>query len=228
MLPVATTNSMSPVPRMGLRGSVVDRLITAIFQGEIRPGERMIVQKLAQRLNVSATPVREALVELESIGLIEMQPNRGAVCKQFDARQLREIYQIRRILEEEATREACPRIPVERLRNLETALNKLLADEKESAAWSQTAMQLDSELHSLILEHCGSFRLQHEIRRYGDLMQTIRQVVGNRDNLQRIAAAEHAAIVRALLAGKADDAAHAMADHINSTARGVEQLMFTR
>ena len=95
------------VPRGNIREVVVQRILAAVIRGEFPIGHRMVIQNLAEQFGVSATPVREALVELASIGIVENLPNRGAVMREFGVTQIREIYQLRRILEVEAVRTAC-------------------------------------------------------------------------------------------------------------------------
>jgi len=210
----------------GLRGDVVDQVIAAVFDGRIRAGDRLITQKLAEQLGVSATPVREALVELEAIGVVQLLPNRGAVCRPFGPHQLHEIYQVRRVLEVEATREAVGRIDEATLRELREAMTALLHRPDSDVQWSQEAAALDRRLHTLIAEHCGSDRLKHEIDRYNTFMQAIRRYVHNQQGIQRRALEEHLHIIDALLAKDTDAAADAMAAHLRSTANGVEALMF--
>ena len=93
-----------PVSRGNLRQQVTSRLMTGIFQGRFRSGQRLVVQNLASACQASPTPVREALVELASLGLVELLPNRGAVVQPFGPQEIREISDIRRLLEVEAVR----------------------------------------------------------------------------------------------------------------------------
>ena len=93
--------------------------MTGIFQGRFQSGQRLVVQSLASAYHASPTPVREALVELASLGLVDLLPNRGAVVQPFGPQEIREISQIRRLLEVEATSCACGRIPVDELSALE-------------------------------------------------------------------------------------------------------------
>lgn len=221
------TNSqqLEPLSRSsGLRSDVTARLISAVFRGEINEGDRLVVQKLARDLGVSATPVREALVELESIGLVENIPNRGAVCHALGQKQIREIYQIRRILEVEATRAACGRIPLDDLLCLRESMQEL--GEGNGQNWSQRAMTLDRSLHEAIARHCDSDRLEHEIERYNALMQAIREAADNEKEIQRRAVEDHLAILDALIARESDDAATAMDTHIRNTERNVMEVLY--
>ena len=220
-----TSKVIQPLARKeGLRDSVARHLLVAIFSGKIKSGDRLVAQTLAGQLGVSATPVREALVELASIGLIEILSNRGAVCLPFGARELREIYQIRRILEVEATQLACGKLSLDELRDLRMGLAKLA--ERKSNAWSKQAMDLDEQLHHFIASHCGNARLLHEIQRYQELMQAVREVVGDKRRVQGRAIEQHIEIIDALVERKAKKAGAAMGEHIDTTAQGVEKIMF--
>ncbi len=217
--------TLAPLNRSsGLRSDVSSQLISAVFRGDFVEGDRLIVQKLAKDLGVSATPIREALVELESIGLVENIPNRGAVCHPLGIKQIREIYQIRRILETEATRAACGRIPIEVLTQLCEEMRKLC--QGNGSRWGQKAMNLDRELHESIAAHCGSDRLRHEVARYDALMQAIREAADNEREIQKRAIEDHMAILDALIAGDHEAAADAMDSHIRNTERNVVAVMF--
>ena len=89
---------------------VVDVIREAILSGELEPGARLLQEDLAERLQVSSTPVREALRQLESEGILQSSPNRGVRVTEVDFGAVREIYQIRAELEALATRCAAPRL----------------------------------------------------------------------------------------------------------------------
>ncbi|QDT42851.1 HTH-type transcriptional regulator McbR [Gimesia alba] len=227
---MSTTNlpgSFSMVPRGNIREVVVQRILTAVIRGEFPIGHRMVIQNLAEQFGVSATPVREALVELASIGIVENLPNRGAVMREFGVMQIREIYQLRRILEVEAVRTACGKIEPRLLSELADEF-AAIAKEARDASWSQKAMALDIRLHSLIAAHCGSVRLQDELRRYNTLIQAIREVVDNESQAQEIALSDHEEIIKALQKNDCDKAASEMEQHIRKTANLVEKLMQDR
>jgi DNA-binding GntR family transcriptional regulator len=215
------------VARNALRHDVVVQLLEHIFQGVLPTGTQLVIRKLAVQMGISATPIREALVELESIGVVQFAHNRGAIVKPFGPQQLREIYHLRRILESEAARCACGHIPPQDLQDLKRNMRKLLeAKGEESAAWSEQAMALDRRLHQLIVFHCGDTRLADEVGRYNSLVQTIREIVGNRRHVQQCALEEHLPIIDALLVLDAEGAAAAMERHINNTAESVVTVMF--
>src|SRR5271168_5216366 len=86
------------------RRTIVQALLTEVFEGRLRAGQHLVTQELAERFGVSHTPIREALIALEGIGIIDLLPNRGAVVRQLTARDIREVCAVRRVLECEAAR----------------------------------------------------------------------------------------------------------------------------
>lgn len=212
------------------RQTLVQQVLVKFFQGEYQPNQRMTVQSLAKEWNVSASPVREALVELEGIGIVEIFPNRGAVLRSFGVKELREICQVRRILESEATRCACGHITPNELAKLEQTFSELAAA-KRTVEWSEATQEWDDYLHELIYEKCGSERLALEIKRYKVLYRTLRQVrhskrqtVKNYTYMEENA--EHLRIVQALASGDPEKAAQAMNAHLLQTPIGLERDLF--
>lgn len=212
------------------RHEIATRILGGVFAGRFSAGQRMKVGDLAARFGVSPTPVREALVELAGIGIVELQPNRGAVLRSFGPRQLQEIYQVRRILEIEAARCACGHITPAELSKLEQDLTGLVTGVR-GPEWSQQTLVVDTRLHELIAVRCGSQRLAHEIGRYARLYRTLREVRHwqrqlSNDYQQMNENAEHLKIVQALSAGSPTAAARAMDDHIQSAADMLERDLF--
>jgi DNA-binding GntR family transcriptional regulator len=174
--------------------------------------------------------VREALVELASLGLVDLLPNRGAVVQPFGPPEIREISQLRRLLEVEAARCASGRIPAGELAGLEQELLELGALAPDQA-WDQSARDVDTRLHGLIADSCGSRRLAAEVGRYLTLFRALRDVSHQRDAWTNYSRSndvpEHLAIVVALLASDADGAARAMDRHIRSAAKNLEEVIFS-
>src|SRR3954453_11736817 len=100
-------------PRVG------DLVEEAILEGEPKPGEPLRAEALAQRFGTSRTPIREALLQLEAHGLVEVEPNRGAVVRTFDRDDLQDLYEVRALIEPHAAARAATRIRSEALDRLE-------------------------------------------------------------------------------------------------------------
>lgn len=226
----SSLHSADPVARSGLREQVSDRLLTAVFEKRFRSGEHLVVQRLSERFGVSPTPVRESLVELAGLGIVELLPNRGAVVGPFGQRQLREMSQVRRVLESEAARGATGKIDRAELEVLLKELSELQAM-KASAMRDRRARAADTELHALVADHCGNPRLAAEIRRYLTLFRALRNVSHLHDSWNDYRRSndvpEHIAIVKALMAGNADRSASAMDRHIRSVEKTLSDVMFT-
>lgn len=214
------------------RSRVAARLLVEVFGGVRRAGERLKVGPLARELGVSATPVREALVELAGTGVVELLPRRGAVIRPFGPQQLREICHLRRILEVEAARCAVGRITPVELEALASALSRQIRAPRNNR-WSAETRALDARFHELIASHCGNERLGRELGRYrilyrslSDLHHQRRQARSNFSRMEENE--EHLAVVRALAKGDADEAARAMSRHIDVAAQVLERDLFGR
>ncbi|MGA2069127.1 MAG: GntR family transcriptional regulator [Thermoguttaceae bacterium] len=221
------TNKIEPLARLALRHRVVHRLISAIVSGELAAGTRLVAKRLAERLGVSATPIREALVELEQMGVVKIFHNRGAVAGPFGRRELREVFHIRRILEREATLCAAGRIDLSKLAPLKVEVETLLRQGPDAPhEWLRDSIANNRRFHGLIADHCGNGRLCDEIRRYASLLEALIEAVGDQIALHREMLGGHVGIADALLAGNASAAAEAMARYVDDVGRCLEQSLF--
>ncbi len=204
------------------RQRIVQSILADVFQGRLRAGEHLVTQDLAERFGVSPTPIREALITLGGIGIVDLLPNRGALVRRVTAHEVREVCQVRRLLECEATRCACGRIGLAELHALAADLKRLMAARARGPQFIEQARAVDSRLHDLIADSCGNAFLAKEISRLKILFRAFRDVSwewdGARNDYHRLAeeSHEHLAIVEALLAGDPREAARAMARHIRS------------
>lgn len=117
---------LAPVRADSLGQQVFERIRDAIFNGSIRPGEPLRELQLAKSIGVSQSTVREALSQLETVGLVVRQANRGTTVTQLSAKETRERMKIRIALEELAVMEASQRATsedIEELRNLAKAIS---------------------------------------------------------------------------------------------------------
>jgi DNA-binding GntR family transcriptional regulator len=96
--------SRSTVLRQTLSHQIRDTLVRQIVSGELNPGERLVETRVAAEFGTSQAPVREALRELETFGLVEIKPRRGTFVRSFVRETLHESYVLRAALEETATR----------------------------------------------------------------------------------------------------------------------------
>jgi len=223
-------DAAEPLARTGLREQVTHRILTSVFEGKFGPGERLVVGRLSGLFGVSPTPVRESLVELAGLGVVDLLPNRGAVVRPFGPTQLKEMIQVRRILEVEAARCASGHVTTKDLESLRAELNEL----KElpiDAERDRRAQDADTHLHTLIAEQCGNPRLTDEVHRYLILFKALRNISHFRDSWAGYRRTddvqEHLRIVRAVASGDADRAAKAMDIHIRSIEKTMAEIIFS-
>lgn len=205
------------------RRAIVETLLADIVQGRLRPGQHLVTQALAERFGVSHTPIREALIALAGIGIVDLVPNRGAVVRRVTPGDVREVCQVRRALECEAVRHACGRIDPDELLGLRDRLRALLAVESpDRHRFIAEARAVDSRLHDRIAASSGNAFLASELERLTLLFRAFRDAAWAheeaRNDYRRLAveSREHLAIVEALLAGDRTGAVRAMARHIRS------------
>lgn len=205
------------------RGTIVQSLLSDVFQGRLQAGQHLVTQDLAERFGVSHTPIREALISLAAIGVIDLQPNRGAIVRRVTVKDVREVCQVRKALECEATRSATGRIDPAELQSLAAEFQRLASlATRGGVRVVAKARELDSRLHDLIASSCDNAFLAKEINRLKILFRVFRDTAwehdGANNDFHRIAeeCREHLAIVEALQAEDRRAAARAMSRHIRS------------
>jgi len=200
---------------------VVEVIRDAILSGELEPGARLLQEDLAERLQVSSTPVREALRQLETEGILQSTPNRGVRVAEVDLQAVREIYLIRADLEALATRMATANLraaDLRRLKALQTEIETLIRRGELGEL-----RRLNYELHVLIYEAAGLPELLKIIRSlWTKFPWDTLHVLPNRAFMS---ADEHARLIRALEDGNADLAGKLMREHIESGARALDRYL---
>jgi DNA-binding GntR family transcriptional regulator len=204
--------------RTSLREQARVSLRASILGGELEAGRTYSAQALAERLGVSATPVREALLDMANMGLVEPLRNRGFRILTISEADLDEICEIREMLEAPAMRLVVERADAAQLKAVEPALEEL----EEAAREGDVAQFLvaDRDFHLSLLEYTGNRRLVREVEQLRD--QTRLVGISGLAAAGRLeeSAAEHRPILEALQAGDGARAERLMRDHIHHT-RGI-------
>jgi DNA-binding GntR family transcriptional regulator len=146
-------------PEQMKRDVAADILRDAITSGRLAPGLHLGHQELAQLLNLSATPIREALSILETEGLVIQRPHRGAIVTPLDRDELLELYALRPALEALAIRHAVPELTDGDIE----ALGELLERMDAFDSLSPEFLALDGEFHARIYRASGVERWQNTI-----------------------------------------------------------------
>jgi DNA-binding GntR family transcriptional regulator len=196
----------SPLPsQSAAKVRVVSGVIRGLLHGRWHGGERLTEASVAELFSVSRTPVREGLLELAALGMVQLRRNCGAVLQPFGPRQLSEIYSVRALLEVEAASLAAGRVPAASVESLLLGFETLRRDGLPDEGW-----KLDRQLHTTLASHSGNARLAEEIGRYTLLVQTMREAVGESlADIQTTSIAEHIEIL--LCVGRGDSAGSGLA-----------------
>jgi DNA-binding GntR family transcriptional regulator len=206
------------------REALVRAMLADVFAGTLAAGQHLIGQELADRYAVSQTPIREALITLAGIGVIDLLPNRGAVVRRMTEQDVREVCQVRRVMECEAVRTACGRVSPTVWADFAADVRelKLEIDRHPGPPLVKKAKALDSVLHDAIAAACGNRLLAREIERLKLLFRAYRDAswvaVASRNEFARLGAeaVEHLLLLDHLRTENAAAAADAMAAHITS------------
>ena len=140
--------SNSPIDTCTVSDKVYLWIKNAIINGEFQPGERIIQETLTQQLQVSRTPVRDALQRLNTEGLVVIKPFHGAEVFELSSESLHEVYEIRTLLENYAAQKAMRLITQEELQKLEQINSQL----EKCKSDMQACMAYDREFHCAICE----------------------------------------------------------------------------
>jgi len=191
-------NKLFEINDYELLSQKVYRILKArIIKGDLKPGEKLLENKIAEQLGVSRTPVREALQKIAAEGLVKMEPNLGMIVIEFSLEDLQEVLQVRRALEGLATSVAAKKISKEEITKLEEIIEKMsiCISKNDVVAYSE----LNGKLHNLILNICGNKRLTEICNHLNssDHRFRIRSLRSNPERL-KYSLKEHREIVEAL------------------------------
>ena len=140
-----------------LREVVFNNLRDAILKGQLKPGDRLLENHLAEKLGVSRTPVREALRMLEQENLVELVPRRGAQVLDISAEDIKNVLEIRSALEVVSIRHACQKMDDESLQELKI-YNREFEAAFEEKDYEKVA-KADEKFHDVIFKAAGNNKL---------------------------------------------------------------------
>lgn len=198
--------------------------------GEFRlvPGDRFTENEVCERLGVSRTPVRQALVRLQQEGYVEVLFRSGWRVLPFDFDKFEQLYDLRMVLETTAAQRLCTDAPVcgsqvDRSRLDELADIWLVAPDARSTDGAQVS-QWDEAFHCTLVEAAGNAELTRVHRDVTDRIRIIRRL--DFTQTKRITATyeEHAQILQAILAKRTDQACMLLRAHIGSSQSEVRKI----
>ena len=199
-----------------LRDVVFNTLRQAILKGELEPGERLMEIQLAERLGVSRTPVREAIRKLELEGLVNMVPRKGAEVASISEKNLRDVLEVRRALEELAVDLACTRLTGEDIKSLKEINKKFqtVMNSKDATIIAET----DEAFHDIIYIGTGNDRLIQMLSNLREQMYRYRLEYVKDKSTRSNLVQEHDVIIQALEERNVEDAKAVIRRHIDNQA----------
>ena len=197
-------------------------LRSRILEGKLAPGSRLIERKLAEELNVSKTPVREALVRLSKDGLLDGEAHRGFWVAELTGEEAREIYDLREMLEGFAAREAAKKINQQGCRKLASFLEEfeVYYNQGNLSAYNDT----DIRFHNFLIEISANQRLYHLVSHLRAQSRLLMATSVNFPGRAKASLFEHKKIIEAVVGHKEDLAEKYAREHI----RNVKKVVLNR
>ncbi len=185
---------------LSLKDKAYENIKLQIVRGNLKPGERLLEEKLSKVMNISRAPIREAFNRLEKEGFVTIIPRKGAAVSKITAQAIEDIFEIRESLESLAVKKSIGKISIEKLekvgKNFKKFINKT-ADTENCIHY----LALDKIFHDLLSQKCGNKKLIELLANLQEQIHWLRNI-----SLKRITFAgsvkEHLAIIEAL---KKDD-----------------------
>ena len=197
-----------------LRDVVFNTLRQAILKGELEPGERLMEIQLADRLGVSRTPIREALIRLAQDRFVELIPNKGAIVPYVTINDIVEVYQLRMVNDGLAAALVAGTCTDALLQKLEASVLReeaLLEAGEEPLSISKE----DFVFHDLILYNCGNRRLVEILELINNQMHRFARAASDTHALEHLARSVdyHRRVLEAIRARDADAARASLSEH---------------
>ncbi|WP_154674392.1 GntR family transcriptional regulator [Nakamurella lactea] len=196
---------------------IYEELRLAIARRDLQPGSLYSVADLAETFGVSRTPVREALIDLAARNIIKFERNRGVRILQSSAEDLRDIFDLRLILETHAARRAAENldeVTEAALREAFDALELATAGGDDLVYWSS-----DRAFHRVLVEACGNHRLSEIVEGLRDSILVKGATSSGRTRSLQTITDDHREIFEAVVGRDPDGAVTAMRKHLEQTAR---------
>ena len=198
-----------PVRPPALSTQIKDHLVHQMVAGDLRPGDRLVELKIANEMSTSQAPVREALKELEALGLVLFRRNRGATVRKMNAAELADVYAVRAELEGYAATLAAGRPRVG------DRLLKLCAKMEEAPQKGASFVSLNTDFHKIIVD-ASENRTLVEIWEKLDVRTRTALNPAGQLKVSPDVLADHRKIAEAIQSGDAELARRRVVAHINA------------
>jgi GntR family transcriptional regulator, rspAB operon transcriptional repressor len=209
--------------RRPMRDQIYPLIRDLILAGTIKPGDGIDEKAIAMQLNISRTPVREAVKKLSDEHLVDVVAQSGTRAARVDAREIEQAYLIRRALEMESAAHAAPHMNDSHAESLNDilSLHERAIEQRKYAR----AISLDDTFHRQIAQIAELPRIWHMIEISKAHLDRCRHMMLPRTGEAAATLEQHRAIIRALNTGKSDLAREAMRSHLDTSYAGIAKMV---
>ena len=209
-----------------LRDVVFNTLRQAILRGELKPGERLMEIQLANKLGVSRTPIREAIRKLELEGLVLMIPRKGAEVAEITEKNMRDVLEVRKALEELAVQLACEKITAEEIEEMKKAAEefRMILKNKDITEIAEA----DVRFHDIIYMATDNQKLILLLNNLREQMYRYRVEYLKREDAHETLLAEHERIIETIEKRDKEEAMKAVSRHIDNQVAAVIDTIRTK
>ena len=205
-----------------LGSRVFHKIREGILSGKYAANEELKEKNIGDELGVSRTPVREALRQLELEGLVSIIPNKGAYVVGLSKKDIRDIYEMRSLLEGLCAKWAAVNVTEEQLNELEE--NIFLSEFHAGKQNWEQMVELDNRFHEILYLASGSKELRHVLSDYHQYVQRVRKITLAEAKRVQESTEEHKVIVEALKKHDPEKAEEAATIHIRNTVSNMDKI----
>lgn len=195
-----------------------------IFEFRLLPGDRFSEGEIATRMDVSRTPVRQALYQLEREGYLEVYFRSGWQVRPFDFAHFEELYEVRIVLELEAVKRLCERPTGELPQALEQLRSTWMVQPEQRIADGREVSRLDEQFHCLLLQAAGNREMARLHAEVSEKIRIIRRLDFTKTPRVEITYEEHARILGAILSRRCEEAQLLLKTHIEVSKAEVRKI----
>lgn len=211
--------NIASLGRQPLSQQVYEKLKEIIIKGDLTPGTKLTEIEVAKRMNVSATPVREAFRRLATEGFIKIEPWKGVSVLDLAAKDIIETYQCREALEGFACRLASENMDAKGVKKLRALLAR-----EDKIKDPNDVVKINTEIHNVIMEYAQNEKLAGMLSLFRNMIMHHRHMTAYIDIRRRQIYNEHKEIVDALEKKDADSAEKGMRLHVQNGLRYYQYL----
>lgn len=212
----------SPIePRVNLTERIYQTIKDDIFSFRLLPGDRFSENEIAERVEASRTPVREALARLQREGFVDVSFRSGWQVKPFDFKKFEQLYDVRIVLELAAVKKLCEMEPAP---NLDDLKRIWLVKPEDRLEDGPSVCALDERFHEQLIEATGNTemaRIHHEIT---ERLRIVRRIDFTQRNRIEATYDEHAKIIRTIIERRAEEVKSYLKNHIEASKAEVRKI----